>query len=103
MIAIKATVKNGYLITVDPVNLPEGAELEVTANPATAPDEQMTEDNWPTTPEGIARLLARMESREPLHLSEEELARWAHIRREDKDWELSHFDERAEQLRKVWE
>lgn len=104
MIAIKARVRNGYLVSVDPVNLPEGTEVEVTASPNCGPsDEQMTEENWPTTTEGLARLLARMDSREPLQMSEAEIERWSRIRREDKDWELAHSEARDERLRKVWE
>ena len=67
MIAIKAMIKNGYLVSVNPVDLPEGSQLEVTAaDPCFSDDEQMTEANWPRTPEGIAALLARMDSRQPL-------------------------------------
>jgi len=70
MLAIKATIKNGYLVSVNPVDLPEGSQLELTATDAPISDrEQMTEFNWPRTPEGIATLLARMDSREPLMTS----------------------------------
>jgi hypothetical protein len=104
MLAIKARVTNGYLVSIGPVDLPEGAELEVTASPPESPDmEQMTEDNWPTTADGTARLLARMASREPLQLSEDEAAQWERVCREEKEWELAHADERDERLRKAWE
>ena len=104
MLAIRARITNGYLVSVGPVDLPEGAELEVTARPPDPLDiEQMTEDNWPTTPEGLAQLLARMDSREPLQMSEDELAEWERIRREEKERDLASADERDERLRKVWE
>jgi len=104
MLAIKAMIKNGYLVSVNPVDLPEGSQLEVTANDAPISDqEQMTELNWPRTPEGIAALLARMDSRQPLSMSEEENFRWERIRREDKDRELALADTRDERLHKTWE
>ena len=104
MLAIKARITNGYLVSVGPVDLPEGAELEVTARPPHPLEvEQMTEDNWPTTPEGIAHLLARMDAREPFRMSDGEMAQWERIRREEKEWDLAQADERDEQLRKAWE
>ena len=104
MIAIKARVRSGYLVSVDPVNLPEGTEVEMTANSKGEwADEQMTEGNWPSTSEGIARLLTRMDSREPLEMSEAEVERWKQVRSEDKVWELANSVARDERLRKVWE
>ena len=104
MLAIKARVTKGYLVSVGPVDLPEGAELEVTASPLGPPDgDQMTEENWPTTDEGLSRLLARMDSREPLRMSDDEVAQSERVRREEKARELAHADERDEQLRKIWE
>lgn len=104
MVAIKARVRDGYLVSVSPVDLPEGAEFEVTADPVQLPTgEQMTEENWPTTPEDRARLLARMDARDSVVMTDDELAAWAHARREDKAWEMAHADERDERLRKVWE
>jgi hypothetical protein len=103
-VRIKARVRDGYLVSVEPVNLPEGTEVEMTAIPNGFPaDEQMTETNWPTTKEALARLLARMDSREPLQMSEEELERWNQVRKEDKDWELANSETRVERLQKVWE
>jgi hypothetical protein len=104
MIAIKARITNGYLVSVDPVNLPEGAELEVTAHPqAVTAHQQMTEGNWPTTPEAIASLVARMDSREPLQMSDEEIEQWSRVRLDDRTWELAQSDSRDERLTKIWE
>ena len=104
MLAIKARVTKGYLVSVGPVDLPEGAELEVTASPLGPLDsDQMTEENWPTTAEGLSRLLARMDSREPVPMSDDEIAEWERVRHEEKARELSHADERDERLQKTWE
>jgi len=104
MIAIRARITNGYLVSVDPVNLPEGAELEVSADPqAITAQQQMTEENWPTTPEAIASLIARMDSREPLQISDEEIERWNRVRLDDQTWELAQANSRDERLAKIWE
>ena len=104
MIAIRAKIRDGYLVSVEPVNLPEGAELNVTADALGISDqEQMTELNWPRTPEGIAALLARMDSRESLSTSDEEICQWERIRREDKQRELALANARDERLQKIWE
>jgi len=104
MIAIKARVTNGYLVSVGPVDLPEGAELEVVAGPPAEPDaEQVTEENWPTTDEGRGRLLTRMAAREPFQMTADEIAAWERARREEKAWELSRADERDQQTRQAWE
>jgi hypothetical protein len=104
MIAIKAKIKNSYLVSISPVNLPEGVELEVTANSLdTLGDEQLTEANWPNSPEGIASLLARMDSRARLQMSETEIAQWERIRQDDKTCELSGVDDRDERLHKIWQ
>jgi len=104
MLTIKARVQGGHLVSVGPVDLPEGAELEVIPTQALpAADDQMTEDNWPATPEGRARLLARMDAREPVPMTDDEIANWERSRREDKEWESAHAAERDERLRKVWE
>ena len=104
MLAIKARVQDGYLVSVSPVDLPEGAELEVIADPIQfSTGEQMTEENWPNTPEDRARLLARMDARDPVAMTDDELAAWARARREDKAWDLAHAAEHDERLQKVWE
>ena len=103
MLAIKARVTNGYLVSIGPVDLPEGAELEVTASPPESPDmEQMTEDNWPTTADGTARAAGHGVPR----AASTERGRGRTVGcvcREEKEWELAHADERDERLRKAWE
>src|SRR5690242_14856969 len=100
MLAIKARITGGYLVSVGPVDLPEGTEVEVTANsPAASDAARMTEDNWPTTAEDRTRLLARMDSCEPVQMNDEQLAEWARVRRDDKAWDLATADERDERLR----
>ena len=63
----------------------------------------MREENWPTTPEGIAALLARMDQVEPGWLSPEDDAAWRAALRAQKEMEKSQFFEESEKLRRMWE
>lgn len=63
------------------MNWPEGFEVDVLPhepNGDTASEEKwgMHESEWPTTPEGIEALIARMDSREPVELTPEEERKW---------------------------
>ena len=55
------------------------------------------------TPEEIARVLAAMDRMVPFDFSPEEAARLEAAQQEHKAWELAHFEERAEKLRRMWE
>ena len=70
MSAIRGRYIGGKVILDTPADWPEGAEVNVT------PTEEyvgvgMREEDWPTTPEGIAALIARMEQIEPIFTDEE--------------------------------
>jgi len=61
------------------------------------------EEEWPTTREGIAALLARMDQAEPDWLSPEQDAAWRAIVRDEKNIEKARFFEDADKLRRMWE
>ena len=63
----------------------------------------MREEDWPTTPEGIEALLARMDQVEPGWLSPEDDAAWRAALRAQKELEKARFLEDAEKLRGMWE
>jgi hypothetical protein len=63
----------------------------------------MSEEGGPTTPEGIAALLARMDQVEPCWLSPEDEAAWRADLRAQKEKEKAQFFEDAEKLRRLWE
>ena len=63
----------------------------------------MREDDWPTTPEGIAGLLERMEQVEPGWLSPEDDAVWRAALRAQEESEKTQVWEEAEKLQRVWE
>jgi hypothetical protein len=76
MNTLQGTVKNGQIVLDEPAELPEGSRVEVFPVEAVRPTLGMREEDWPTTPEGIATLLARMDQVEPGWLSPENDAAW---------------------------
>ncbi len=99
MNTIKAVIRNGRIETEEPLDLPEGTELLIPL-PGVSPDD---EDGWDNSPEGIAAWLKWYDSLEPLIFTEEERSAWEADRQARKEWEIAHFDEYTEKLRKVWE
>ncbi len=69
MNALQGTIKNGHIILDAPAALPEGTRVEVLPIEGGRPTLGMREEDWPTTPEGIAALVARMDQVEPGWLS----------------------------------
>ena len=98
MSAIKATVRNGRIEPDSPLGLPEGAKVLVIPEP-----DANVDDDDADTPEAIANWLAWYETLEPLILTDEERRAWDERRAAQKKWELEHFEERAEKLRRMWE
>ncbi len=76
MIAIGGTIRNGQVILDRPGGLPDGTRVEVLPVEASRPALGMREEDWPTTPEGIAGLVARMDRVEPGWLTPEDDAAW---------------------------
>ena len=109
MSAIKATVRNGRVETERPLDLPDGTEVLLYPSTDKTPvdDDNDDDDNddgfWDDTPEGIAAWLRAYDALEPLILTDEERAAIDKARAEQRAWELEHFEERAEKLRKMWE
>jgi hypothetical protein len=61
------------------------------------------EEDWPTEPEGIARLLTLMDQLEPLEMTPEEHAAWLADRKANKDREKANFGEWSRQLEGLFE
>lgn len=76
MNVLQGTIKNGHIILDVPAALPEGTRVEVLPIIDSRPTLGMGEEDWPTTPEGIAALLDRMEQGEPGWLSPADDASW---------------------------
>jgi hypothetical protein len=97
MITLRGTIQNGQVVLPQPADLPDGTE--VTIHPDYANQTLgIPDDEWPTDPEGLARLLARMERVEPFDLTpaeEVEIEAW---RRKVKAYTLANQDKAIEGL-----
>jgi hypothetical protein len=99
--AIRGRLIDGKVVLDTPAEWPEGTEVLV------EPAEEyvgvgMREEDWPTTPEGIADLIARVDRIEPF-LTPEEDAEWRKALARQKAWEVAHWEEHNEKLRKLFE
>jgi hypothetical protein len=103
MTPIHGTFRDGQIVFDDPPQLPEGTRVEVLPLEAARPSRGMREEDWPTTPAGIADLVAHMDQVEPGWLSPEDDAAWRAALREQKDLDKARFFDEAENLRRMWE
>ena len=103
MTSVVGTVKNGQVVLDQPGQLPEGMRVEVLPVSTAPLAVGMREEDWPTTPGGIAALLARMDQIEPGWLSPEDEAAWRAALREQRELDRTRSDEDAERTRGIWE
>ena len=103
MNAAQGTIINGQIILDVPAALPEGTRVEVLPINKSGPTHGMREEDWPTTPEGVAALLARMEQVEPGWLSPEDDAAWRAALSAQRKSEKSQFLTDAEKRQSMWE
>jgi hypothetical protein len=95
METIRAIVTDGSLQLPSPLPWPDGTEVAIV--PAVGAENQTM------TPEEIALTLAAMDRSEPLEMTQEEVAALEAERQSRKEWEKSHFFERAEEIRRGWQ
>jgi hypothetical protein len=94
--AIRGTYIDGKIVLNTPPDWLEGTEVNVT------PAHEyvgigMREEDWPTTPEGIAALIEKIERLEPF-LTPEEYAAWEKRRAEDKAFQLSQWEKWTKEI-----
>ena len=103
MNALQGTIESGQIVLDAPAELPDGTRVDVLPVEGTGSTLGMREEDWPTTPGGIAALLARMDQVEPGWLSAADDAAWRVALRTQKDQEIARFSEDADKLREIWE
>jgi hypothetical protein len=90
MKTITGTIRNGQIVTDQPIDWPEGYRVAI------EPLEQETlgirEEHWPVTSKEIARHLALLELVEPLEMSPEEEAEWKEALEKQKEWEKNNYE-----------
>jgi hypothetical protein len=97
MTTVTAVVRNGQLELAEPLDLPDGTEVEVRLP---GPAATGREADGPMTPEEIARTLAAIDYVEPYEMTEEEQAALEADRQARKAWEKAHFNEHADKLQR---
>src|SRR5262245_34992963 len=103
MNALQGIIKNGQVLLDGPALLPEGTRVEVHPVSAEGGHLGMSEADWPTTPEGIAALLSRMDQIGPGWLSPEDEASWRADLRSQKERDKKQFLQHGDDLRRMWE
>lgn len=100
---IEGTIRNGQIIADQPVPWPDGCRVVI--EPVEKKEETLgiREEDWPTDPEGIARLVALMDQIEPLEMTAEEEAAWQADRKAYKEWEKAQFEKRSRQIEELFE
>jgi len=102
MKAINAIWKNGQIVPTQPVDWPEGTAL--TVEPIEEPGAAKPEgDILGDDPASVTRWLAWYDTLEPLIFTPDEEAAWQAARQESRAWERSQFEQRAEQLKGLFE
>jgi len=97
MTMLKGVVSKGRIELEEPLNLPDGTVLMIPL-----PYGKLDDDE-PMTQEEIDRRLALMDQMEPLQMTDEEIAEWEADRKAQREWDKSHFFERAKKLEKIWQ
>lgn len=103
MNALHGTIEHGQIVLDGPAQLPDGTRVEVLPVNGARPALGMREEDWPTTSEGIAALLARMDEVEPGWLSPADDAAWRRSLQEQKDEEKARFAQDADHLQRDWQ
>ena len=101
MKAIKARWKKGRIVPEEPVDWPEGCQLVV--KPARKEKTLgIREEEWPTDPEGIAKLIARRRRMKPLIFTSKELAEWQAAMEEDKEFAKANWDKWSKEIEELF-
>ncbi len=98
MRAVKGVVKDRRVVIEVPADWPEGTPVEGISAEMTPSKVGIREEDWPATPGGITRLLARMDATEPGWLSSEDEAAWKAALQEQKGYEKARFFDDAGKL-----
>ncbi|MBI1830390.1 MAG: hypothetical protein HYR84_02955 [Planctomycetes bacterium] len=94
---LKGTIQDGQVVLPQPANLPDGTPVTVLTHEHSG-SLGIPDDEWPTDPDGIAQLLARMDRVEPFDMTLEEEAEIEAWRQKVKEYTLANQDRRIEGL-----
>jgi hypothetical protein len=97
MSTIRGTIQDGQVVLPTPADLPNGTPVRVVSEADEYVGIGMREEDWPTTPEGIEALAAKMDQIQPF-LTPEEEAEWQEARAEYKAWQLANLEARCKKI-----
>ncbi len=102
MSTVKGTFRNGQVVLDEAADWPDGSRVvvEPVVEVATV---GIREEDWPETPDGIARHLALMDQIEPLELTPEEEADWQAARQAQKEYEKAKFENRSRRIEDMFQ
>lgn len=97
MTTIKGVVRQGRIEVDRPVNLPDGTELSIPI-PTEGAMLGIRDDDWSDSPEGIEAWIRWYDALEPVEFTPEERAAWEAARREQRQFELSQWEPRSQEM-----
>lgn len=103
MATVTGTLRNGKVELRDPLPATWADGKEVIVSEPVATLVGLRDEDWPTTPEGIAAHLALMDATPVGFLTPHEEEDWLRALREYKEWELAHWQERSGRIRGMFE
>ena len=104
MTAVTATYRNGQIVFDDPLPADWVEGMRVLVEPTPVPYDLggIRDEDWPTTPEGIAELLKVMDEVEGSWLSPEDEAEWKRALAERKAWELANWETHSKKIENLF-
>jgi hypothetical protein len=97
MSAIRGTFIDGKVVFATPPDLPNGTQVTVQPTGSEFVGIGIRDEDWPTTPEGIAALVAKIDQIQPFLAPVEEEA-WHKALAEQKAWELANWEAHSQKI-----
>lgn len=97
MILLQGIIENGQVVLPRPAEVPNGTKVTVLAHEY-GKSFGIPDDEWPTDPEGIAQLVARMDRVEPFDMTPAEEADSVAWRQQIKEYTRANQDKTIEGL-----
>lgn len=92
-ITMKGTIRNGRVEVAEPINLPDGSEVTITADSA-----GLSDNDRAMTPTEIAATLAAMQKVEPFDMTDEERAAADAWEKKVNDYGIANMDRGIEEV-----
>lgn len=98
MNTIQATVRNGQIELKEPLDLPDGTDLNISIPPSAG----VIDDDDGLDPKEIERILVAMDTMIPLQMTDQEITLWEKERLARRESEKAIAFQNAEKLKESW-